>query len=53
MEAGATHDRVTEALPRTPVGAAGVEGTVAGITAADADDADEVPTEFVAVTVKV
>ena len=53
LEAGATHERVTEALPDTPDTDVGEEGAVAGITAVEAGDAADVPTELVAVTVKV
>ena len=42
-----------EALPRVPATDVGAYGTVAGITADDADDAALVPTLFVAVTVNV
>jgi hypothetical protein len=39
-------------LPATPVGVAGVPGTVAGVTEADAVDKLDVPAEFVAVVLK-
>ena len=50
MEAGATQDKATEALPETPTRDVGADGTVAGIIGADdADDAD-FPIALVAVT---
>ena len=53
LEAGAVHDTVTEALPLTPDTDVGAEGVVAGVTDVEAVEADDVPTAFVAVTVKV
>jgi hypothetical protein len=54
VETGAVQDTTDDAFPApepdTPVGA---PGTVDGVTAADADDADPVPETFVAVTVNV
>ena len=50
MEAGATHERVADALPRTPDTDVGASGVVAGITADDADDDGDDPRAFVAVT---
>ena len=52
-DAGTDHDTAAEASPLaadTPVGAPGV---VIGVTAVDAPEATEVPTELVAVTVNV
>jgi hypothetical protein len=40
-------------LPATPVGVAGVPGTVAGVTELDAVDKLDVPAEFVAVVLNV
>jgi hypothetical protein len=40
-------------LPRTAVTPVGAPGIVAGITALEADDAEELPAAFVAITVKV
>jgi hypothetical protein len=51
--AGATRVTVAEAFPAEAAGAAGAEGTVAGVTELEAVDAEPVPTELVAVTVKV
>jgi hypothetical protein len=52
--AGAVQDTTDDAFPApepdTPVGA---PGTVDGVTAADADEAEPVPLAFVAVTVNV
>ena len=53
MLVGAVHDIVSFASPGEAVTDVGAPGTVAGITAEDADDAALVPTEFVAVTVNV
>ena len=53
LAAGATHETLAEVLPRTAVGAAGVDGMVAGVSAAEAADAAETPTELVAVTANV
>ena len=50
---GPVHVSETEPLPRVPATDVGAPGTVAGITADDADDAALVPTLFVAVTVNV
>ena len=44
---------MAEALPRTAVGDAGEDGIVAGVTALEIVEAADVPTELVAVTVKV
>jgi len=44
---------VALALPAAAVPIVGAPGTVAGVTLLDAAEADPVPTEFVAVTVKV
>jgi hypothetical protein len=40
-------------LPATAVTLVGAPGIVAGVTAAEADEATELPTAFVATTVKV
>ena len=53
MLVGAIHDIVSFASPGEAVTDVGAPGTVAGITAEDADDAALVPTLFVAVMVKV
>jgi hypothetical protein len=47
--------KLTEAklLPGTAVTLVGAPGTVAGVTALEASDAEELPTAFVAITVKV
>ncbi len=50
---GATKITLTWPLPAPTVGAAGVDGIVLGITAADAGDGDPAPFAFVAVTVHV
>ena len=51
--AGADHVTVAAPSPATAVGAAGVPGTVAGVTALDPGEAAPVPTALVAETVKV
>lgn len=51
--AGATQLTVSASAAVVTVGAAGVAGTVVAVIEADAEDASEIPTEFVAVTVKV
>ena len=51
--AGAIHEIVTEPLPGVPTTIVGAPGTVVGVTAADAVDADPVPAELVAVTANV
>ena len=53
FEAGAIQETRTAALPRLTDGAAGVDGTAAGVTAAEAAEGGPVPTEFAARTVKV
>ena len=50
---GAVHDTVSLSTPAVAVGAAIVAGTVVTVTAADAEDAAEVPAALVAVTVNV
>jgi hypothetical protein len=50
---GAVHDTTTWVEPNTPETLVGTPGTVAGMTAADAVDAEPVPATFVAVTVNV
>jgi hypothetical protein len=52
-ETGAVHVNDTCVLPRVGVTPVGAPGTVVGVAAADADDAEPVPTVFVAVTVNV
>ena len=51
--AGAFQETIAVVLPLTAVTPVGASGTVAGITAGEGADAAEVPTAFVAVTVKV
>jgi hypothetical protein len=51
--AGAVQETESESTPAVAVGAEGVAGTVVIVTAADADDAAEVPAALVALTVKV
>ena len=51
--AGAFQERATCALPAVAVRLVGIPGTDTGITEFDADDAELVPTAFVAVTVNV
>jgi hypothetical protein len=53
FEAGAVNVIVASPLPRTAVTLVGAPGVVAGVTALLADEAEPVPTAFVAVTVKV
>ena len=53
LDAGAVQETVTCPFPRTPVTPVATPGVVAGVTAADAVDAAEVPSAFVAVTTKV
>jgi hypothetical protein len=53
FEAGATQETVTELIPATAVTFVGEPGTVAGVTADEAEDAGELPIEFVATTVNV
>jgi len=50
---GATNDTVICAFPRLTVGCAGADGTVLGMTTADAGDAGPEPFAFVAETVHV
>jgi hypothetical protein len=50
---GAVKATDTCALPEVPTTEVGAPGTVAGVTAEDAEDAAPVPTLLVAVTVKV
>jgi hypothetical protein len=50
---GAVHDTTTWVLPNTPDTPVGAAGTVDGMIAVDAVDAEPVPTAFVAVTVNV
>ena len=51
--AGAVHDTVAELSPAVAVTAVGAPGTVLGVTALEAADAEPVPDPFVAVTVNV
>ena len=53
MDAGAVHETSAWVLPPVADTLAGVPGTVAGVTALEAVDADPVPTLLVAVTVNV
>jgi hypothetical protein len=53
LVAGADHETATWALPLVPVALVGTPGIVAGVTAADEAEIADVPTSFVAVTVKV
>ena len=50
---GVTKLTTALALPRVAETAVGAAGKVAGVTAVDADDAEPVPTLFVALTVNV
>jgi hypothetical protein len=51
--AGAVQETVAVVLPLTAVTPVGASGTVAGVTATEGADEADVPTAFVAVTVKV
>jgi hypothetical protein len=51
--AGAVHDTTAWAFPGVAATAVGAPGTVLGVTAALSNDAGEVPTTLVAVTVNV
>jgi hypothetical protein len=53
VEAGAVNEMVASPFPRTAETLVGAPGTVAGVTALDAEEADPVPIAFVAVTVNV
>ena len=53
LDAGAVQDTVAWVLPPVADTLAGAPGTVAGVTALEAVDADPVPTLLVAVTVNV
>jgi len=53
FEAGALNATETCAFPKVPTAAVGAPGTVAGVTDADAEDAEPFPIAFVAVTVNV
>lgn len=50
---GAVHDTDACAFPGVALTPVGAPGTVVGVTAEDADEADPVPTALVAVTVNV
>lgn len=50
--AGAVHETVTVLFPLTTVGLAGAVGTAAGTISVEAADAGDVPTAFLAFTVK-
>ena len=52
-DAGALQEIVAWASPAVALAEVGAPGAVAGVTAAEADEAAEVPAELVAVTVKV
>jgi hypothetical protein len=53
LDAGAVNVTVAWAFPAVAATAVGAPGVVYGVTALEAVEALEVPTEFVAVTVKV
>jgi hypothetical protein len=53
LEAGAVHETVAEFVPATAETPVGAPGTVAGVTAADAEEGEELLTEFIATTVNV
>ena len=53
VDTGAVQLTVAEVLPATAETPVGASGTVAGITAAEAEEGKELPREFVATTVKV
>jgi hypothetical protein len=53
VDEGAVKLTVAWVLPATAVTFVGASGTVAGVTAFEATDAEELPTTFVATTVKV
>ena len=53
LDDGADHDTTADESPNTPDTEVGTPGTVAGTTAADAEDAEPVPALFVAATVNV
>jgi len=56
FEAGAVQETVADALEataETPVGDPGTDASEGGVTAAGANDAEELPEEFIAVTVNV
>ena len=50
---GAVQDTRAELSPNTPATAVGAPGTVAGMTAVDADDVEPVPALFAAATTNV
>jgi hypothetical protein len=51
--AGAVHETVSLSTPAVAVGLPGVFGTVVAVMLAEAEEASDVPYEFVAVTVNV
>jgi ABC-type nitrate/sulfonate/bicarbonate transport system substrate-binding protein len=53
FDTGAVQDTVANALPATAETPVGAPGTVAGVTEADAEESEELPTAFVAFTVNV
>ncbi len=53
LDVGAVHETSTSVLPDDAVTEVGTPGVVAGVTDGEASEADPVPTELVAVTVKV
>ena len=53
LSVGATKATLAERLPAVATTPVGASGTVAGVTAAEAAEAAEGPTELVATTVKV
>ena len=53
LEAGAVNATLACALPAEATGLVGAPGTVNGVTADDAVDAEELPAALVATTVKV
>ena len=53
FDSGAFQETVADALPATTETPVGAPGSVAGVIAAGANDAEELPEEFIAVTVNV
>ena len=53
LDAGAVHETLASVLPLVPDTPVGAPGTVTGVTALEAVDADPVPALLVAVTVNV
>jgi hypothetical protein len=50
LPAGGVHVTLTDRSPATALGAAGADGTVAGVTALDGADCGPVPTPLTAAT---